>query len=157
MTVRGSFPRMLASLRHDTRGTMLIETALVTPVLVLMSIGSFEASQMYARESELQTAASEAAAIALAAPPNDATKRTTLRNILKTSTGLASTGVTVAAEYRCGTSTAYVTSNTTCGTQTVSNFVRINLIDTYTPTWTQIGIGGSVTFRVTRYVMIGQT
>ena len=157
MSERSSLRSILTGLRRDTRGTMLIETALVTPMLVLLSIGSFEASQMFARESELQTAASEASAIALASKPDTDAKRLTIRSIIKSSTGLTNQAVTVVAEYRCGTSTTYVTSNTSCGVQTVSNFVRINLVDTYTPTWTQIGIGGSVTFRVTRYVMIGQS
>jgi Flp pilus assembly protein TadG len=148
---------LLSRLRRDARGAMMIETALVAPTLVLLSIGSFEASQMFAREAELQTAASEASAIALASKPDTQAKLNTLKEVVKTSTGLGNSGVTVVAEYRCGTTAAYVTSNTSCGTQTVSNFVRINLIDTYTPGWTQIGIGGPVTFRVTRYVMIGQT
>jgi Flp pilus assembly protein TadG len=135
----------------------MIETALVAPMLVLMSIGSFEASQMFARESELQTAASEASSIALASKPDTQAKRNTLREIIKTSTGLSNSNVTVDAAYRCGTSTDYVTTDTGCGTEKVSNFVRIHITDTYTPGWTHVGIGGAVTYRVTRYVMLNQT
>lgn len=157
MKVRQSLSLVACRLQHESRGTMMIETALVAPMLVLMSIGSFEASQMFARESELQTAASEASSIALASKPDTQAKRNTLRDIIKTSTGLSNSGVTVTDMYRCGTDTAYVASTSTCGTQKVSNFVKIYITDTYTPGWTQVGIGGPVTYRVTRYVMLNQT
>jgi Flp pilus assembly protein TadG len=151
------FRSLIVRLRCETRGTMMIETALVAPMLVLMSVGSFEASQMFAREAELQTAASEASSIALASKPDTQAKRNTLRDIIKTSTGLSNSGVTVTAMYRCGTSTAYVATDSGCGTQKVSNFVQIYITDTYTPGWTNVGIGGPVTYRVTRYVMLNQT
>jgi Flp pilus assembly protein TadG len=152
-----SFHRLFTRLRRDAQGTMMIETALVAPMLVLMSVGSFEASQMFAREAELQTAASEASAIALASKPDTQAKRNTLRDVIKTSTGLTNSNVTVTAMYRCGTSTTYVATDSGCGTQKVSNFVQIYLTDTYTPGWTHVGIGGAVTYRVTRYVMLNQT
>jgi Flp pilus assembly protein TadG len=154
---RFSLNALIGRLRRDAQGAMMVETALVAPMLILMSIGSFEASQMFARESELQTAASEASAIALASKPDTQAKRNTLRDIIKTSTGLSNSGVTVTDQYRCGTSTDYVATNTGCGTLTVSNFVKIYITDTYTPGWTQVGIGGPVTYRVTRYVMLNQS
>jgi Flp pilus assembly protein TadG len=147
----------IRDLRRDTRGAMMIETALVTPMLVMMALGSFDASRMFARESELQTAASEASAIALASKPDTSAKRATLKNIIVSSTGLPSSGVTVDAVYRCSSNTAYVNDSTTCGSLTVSNYVKIYMTGTYTPQWTQFGIGGPVTFRITRYVMMGHT
>ncbi|MCB2056947.1 MAG: pilus assembly protein, partial [Novosphingobium sp.] len=39
---------------------MLVETAIVAPVLVLMSMGAFQVSQVVARQTELQGAAAEA-------------------------------------------------------------------------------------------------
>ena len=54
--------RHLATLLRDTRGAMLIETAIVAPVLVLMSLGAFQVSTMVARQSELQSAVAEASA-----------------------------------------------------------------------------------------------
>lgn len=153
----GKFRPFLNKLRGDSCGAMLVETAMVTPMLLVLSLGSYDASRMFARESELQTAASEASAIALANPPDTTAELTTLRNIIKSSTGLTDTDVTVVLEYRCGNNAAYVTSNTSCGTQTVSNFVRINITDIYRPTYADFGIGGNINYRVTRYVMIGQT
>jgi Flp pilus assembly protein TadG len=150
-----SILNLIRNLHRDTRGAMMIETALVTPMLVLMALGSFDASQMFARESELQTAASEASAVALASKPDTAAKRDTLQDIIVNSTGLPDADVTVAAVYRCGSNTVYVTNSTTCGSMTVSNYVRIYMTGTYTPQWTQFGIGSPVTFRITRYVMMG--
>jgi Flp pilus assembly protein TadG len=147
----------LIRLTGNADGTTVIETAIVAPVLVLMSIGSFEASQMFARSSELQTAAAEASAIALANTPDTAAERDTLKAIIVASTGLSANNVTVTAEYRCGSNTDYVTDSTTCGSSTVSSFVKIYMTDTYTPAWTDFGIGGSVTYRMTRHVMMGQS
>lgn len=146
----------IKGLRRDKRGAMMIETALVTPMLVMMALGSFDASRMFAREAELQTAASEASAIALASKPDTSAKRATLKSVIVASTGLAAADVTVDAAYRCGTATAYVATNTACGTAKISNYVRIYMTGVYTPQWTQFGIGGPITFRITRHVMIGQ-
>ena len=145
-------PRLL----RDTRGTMLIETAIVAPVLVLMSLGAFQVSTMVARQSELQSAAAEASAIALAATPDTDAKRATLKSIIMTSSGLPSNKVTVAAARRCGTNSTFTNGNT-CGTgQKVSTYVRINLTDTYTPAWTSFGLGSPINYNVTRYVMLKQ-
>ena len=147
---------LLARLRDDLCGTMVIETAIVTPVLVLLSLGSYQVSMIVARQSELDSAAAEGAAIALATPPDTSAKRTTLHDILVTSTGLSSGNVTVTAAYRCNGATAYVT--TACSTGQVSaNYVKIYLTTTYTPTWTHYGIGSPITYRVTRYVQYSQS
>ncbi|NCU11657.1 MAG: pilus assembly protein, partial [Sphingomonadaceae bacterium] len=67
--------QLLGRLHRESDGAMVIETALVAPVLVLLSLGAFQISGVIARQTELQSAASEAAAIALASPPDSATKR----------------------------------------------------------------------------------
>jgi Flp pilus assembly protein TadG len=156
MKSKASFLQTIRNLRSDNRGAMMIETALVTPMLVMMALGSFDASRMFAREAELQTAASEAAAIALASKPDTSAKRTTLKNVIVASTGLAAANVSVDAAYRCGITATYVTTNTSCGSDKISNYVKIYMTGTYTPQWTQFGIGGPITYRITRYVMIGQ-
>lgn len=158
--------RFLARLRSDECGAMVIETALVAPVLVLMSLGAFQISGMVARQTELESAASEAAAVALAAKPDTADKRTTLRQVIMASTNLpeASTtdsssstrGVSVTEAYRCGVTTTYVTSSTSCTAGQISKYVKISLVDTYTPAWTRFGVGSPMTYRVTRYVMYKQ-
>ncbi len=146
---------MLYRLLGDQRGSMVIETAVIIPALAMMSIGGFEASRMIARESELQTAATEAANIALTAPPNTAAKRTTLQSVIMDSTGLAIADVTVSAVFRCGTATSFVTDNTSCtDSNTVSSFVKINLTDTYAPSWTNFGISTAINYNITRTVQL---
>ena len=151
---------MLKQLCRDQRGTMVIETAIVAPVLVLMSLGAFQVSSLVARQSELDSAAAEGAAIAIASPPNTDAKRTTLQQVVTASTNGRPTdtaAVTVTAAYRCNSSTAYVTDPTTCTSGVISNFVKIYITETYTPTWVRYGIASAITFRTTRYVEFSQT
>ena len=148
---------LFARLLRDQRGTMVIETAVVAPVLVLMSLGAFQVSTLVARQSELDSAAAEGAAIAIASPPNTSAKLTTLQQVIMTSTGLAASNVFVTAAYRCNSSTAYVTTSTSCTSGVISHFVKIYITDTYTPKWVQYGIGSPITYRVTRYVEYSQS
>ena len=147
----------LAGLGRDERGTMVIETAIVTPVLVLMSLGAFQVSTVVARQSELDSAAAEGAAIALASPPTTSAKRAMLQQVIVASTGLATGNVAVTAAYRCNSATAYVTASTSCTSGVISNFVKIYITDTYTPRWVHFGIGSPITYRVTRYVEYSQS
>jgi len=147
---------LLQSFRRNERGAMIIETAIVAPVLVLMSLGAFQVSKMVARQSELESAASEAAAVALSSAPDNAAKRTTLQQVIMSSTNLSASHVAVSEVYRCNSSTAYVTALTSCTSGVVSKYVKIALTDTYTPTWTRFGVGSPLSFRVNRYVMYKQ-
>lgn len=148
--------KWLARLRDDRRGSMMIETAIVTPVLLLLSMGAFQVSSVVARQTELQDAAAEASAIALASPPDTSAKRTVLKNIIMASTGLTTDKVTVTEKFRCGSATTYVDDATTCAGSKVGHFILIQLDDTYTPVWTQWGFSRPLQFNVDRYVMIKQ-
>ena len=157
-----TFMGRLSRLCRDQRGTMVIETAIVAPVLVLMSLGAFQVSSLVARQSELDSAAAEGAAIAIASPPNNAAKRTTLQQVIATSITPAAPAVnnvtvTVSAAYRCNSATAYVTDPNTCTSGVISNFVKIYITDIYTPTWVNYGIGSNITYRTTRYAEYSQT
>jgi len=139
----------------DQSGSMLIETAVVTPALVLMAIGGFEASNLVARQSELQSAAAEAATISLAAPPETETEVQTIRDVIKMSTDLDNDHVDVTRVVRCGTNTAYVAFGTDCGDGvTTSTFLSIVITDSYTPQWASFGLGGPVEYNVSRTVQI---
>ena len=146
----------LGLLQRDTRGAMVIETAIVAPVLLLMSLGAFQVSSVVARQSELDSAAAEGAAIAIASQPNTSAKRTALEQVIETSTGLTGSNVVVSEAYRCNSSTVYVTSASSCTSGVISNFLKIYLEDTYTPTWVEFGVGSPITYRVTRYVQYSQ-
>jgi Flp pilus assembly protein TadG len=148
---------LLSSLRQDGEGAMVIETAIVAPVLVLLSLGAFQVSTIIARQSELQSAAAEASAIALAAAPDTFAKRVTVKGVIQASTGLASDKVIISEVYRCDSETGYVSNTANCSSSNViSRYVRIQLLDTYTPTWTRFGVGSPLNFNEVRYVMYKQ-
>lgn len=149
-------PHFLAGLREDSAGTMAIETAIVAPVLVLMSLGSYQVSGIVARQTELESAAAEGSGIALASAPDTPAKRTTLQQVMMASTNLSASQVTVTEVYRCNSATAYLTATTSCTSGVLSKYVKIYITDTYTPAWTSFGVGSPINYRVTRYVMYKQ-
>lgn len=144
-----------ARIWRDQTGSTVIETALIAPVLILLSIGTFDVSRMMARQSELQKAANEASDIVLAAEPTTEAKRATLESILEASTGLPTSKVVVTVAYRCDTDATYVTDATACSNQdTVTTYIKIVMTDDYTPMWTNFGIKGAFAYNVTRQVQI---
>ncbi|MXO72234.1 TadE/TadG family type IV pilus assembly protein [Alteraurantiacibacter buctensis] len=151
--------RALSLLRRALRcqaGSMAIETAIIAPVLIALSIGGFEIGSIVARQTELQSAAAEAAAIVRAATPATSEERTAIRDVVATSTGLSTGQVSVTEIYRCADATAYVTSEADCSTGVVINkFIRLAIADTYHPLWAEFGIGSELTFDVTRTVQVG--
>lgn len=146
---------VLAAIRRDRKGTMVIETAIVAPVLILLSIGAFEASRMVARQAELQSAAAEASSIVLAAMPTTDTQINTIEDIIEASSGLPDANVSLTKVYRCGTDADYVTSADSCADVTTrTNYIRIRMRDMITPQWSHLGIGGPVHYNVERTVQV---
>lgn len=148
---------LISRLQQDRHGAMVVETAIVLPALVMLSLGAFDASKMIARQTELQQAVAEAAQIALASTPDTQSERDTIAGIIRTSTGLTGTKaqqVVIGVEYRCGTSTTLSTANTCGTTGAVSTYMTISVNDTYTPIWTGFGIGSPVSLTVSRKVVI---
>lgn len=145
----------IGTLARDATASMAIETALVTPILALLAIGGFEASGMVARQSELQSAAAEAAAISLAVPPETEEEVNAIRDVIKFSTGLTNDEVFVSRIKRCGVDDDYIAFTDTCAPGVdVSTFLNIYITDTYTPPWVDFGIGETLTYRVLRTVQI---
>lgn len=145
----------IARIRRNEDGSMAIETAFVAPVLLVLALGGFEVSSMVARQTELQTAAAEAAAVVRAVIPETAAERTTVRDILVTSTGLTNDQVTISEVYRCGTTNVYVTIINSCVGGTQYKFIKVELTDTYAPVWTKFGIASGFDYNITRTVQIG--
>lgn len=140
-------------IRH-VGGTMAIETALITPLLAMMSLGVFEVSRIVSREQQLQSAANEASEIILAAAGGSGISSTDLEAILETSLNLQANQLTIAQRYRCGTG-SISTTMPTCGTgQQIYTYVHLTLSDTYTPIWTSFGVGSSVTYDIQRTVQV---
>lgn len=148
-------PVLARSLACDRRGSMVIETAVVAPVLLLLALGGFESSRIVARQTELQTAAAEAAAIVRASPPTTEAHRTTVGDVVKASLGLGDENVTVTELYRCGDADAVVTDKTTCGAdEAVATYIEVVITDSYVPLWTTFGVGSTIDYRVDRMVFI---
>jgi Flp pilus assembly protein TadG len=110
-----------ARLRLDRTGAVSLETALIAPVLLAMSMGSYETSRIVARQTELQAASAQASSVALASEPTSETRRATLKGIIQTETGLDQDRVSVTAAYRCGSSNNYVIDATVCGSNLISS------------------------------------
>ncbi|WP_296676021.1 TadE/TadG family type IV pilus assembly protein [Novosphingobium sp.] len=147
--------RGLVRLLRDTAGAVVIETAIVAPALVLMSVGTLQVSQVVARQHELQAGADEAMGIALAGWTDNDTQVAAMKTVLKRSTNVTDANITITRMYRCGTDTSYVTDKTTCGTnKLIATFLRMKLKDTYTPVWTQLGVGQPINLAVTRMVQV---
>jgi Flp pilus assembly protein TadG len=156
---------LLRRLLRDRAGSMLIETAIAAPVLVTLALGTFEVARIVERQQELQSAAAEAEIIALATGSGASANAAQVEAILKTSLGFTTAGdedkVDVQGFYRCDATDTAVATATGCDTDpddedVVSGtpYYHIQLQDSYTPTWTQFGVGGPVSFSVERWVLV---
>ncbi|MXO48514.1 pilus assembly protein [Erythrobacter vulgaris] len=145
----------LDALGGDRNGSMVIETAIVLPVLIMLCLGGFEVSRLVSRNNELQIAVAEAGSIVLASLPEEQSDIDKLEEIIETSTGLPPDKVTLAKKYRCNSDASLVVDITTCPTGAViSEFVEIEIADWYTPIWTDFGVGQTVNYDLTRRVQI---
>ena len=143
-------------LSRSERGSMAIETAIVAPVLVMLSLGSFEVSRMVARQHELQNCACEASAIALAANMGAETNTQQIAGILKDSLHLSTNEVTVTKVYRCNAQTTVTTTVPDCddGNEVMSTYIRLQLTDSHAPIWTKFGVGTNFNYSVQRTVQL---
>ena len=147
--------RKLLSFLRDNRGSVVVETALVAPVLALMSVGAFQVSQAVARQHELQTGADDAAALALAGWRQDTGDITAVKQVIRRTLSLSDSQVTVVRKFRCGTATALVDDRATCTPGTiVTSYIQIRLTDTYTPMWADFGVGSAIAYDVRRLVVV---
>ncbi len=147
--------KRIHALLRDLRGSMAIETAIVAPVLVLMALGTFEAGTIVSRQHELQSGAAEGEIIAMAAAQGAVTNADQIGTIIAESLGLSEGQVKVTRMYRCDISGNRVSTKDNCPEHSVvTSYVNIVINDTYTPVWTQFGVGGPVNFQVNRMVVL---
>lgn len=162
---------LASRLRDETRGAIVIETALIAPLLVLMTIGTFEVSQMVSRQHELQGGAADATAVALAANQGAQTDVEELAELLRKSLNLNENQVTVTKVFRCDASDGFVATASECvasnsgntdnngvanglALKRTSSYVKIELRDTFEPSWCKLGVGKPFTFKVDRMVQL---
>jgi Flp pilus assembly protein TadG len=146
----------LARLGQNQAGAMLIESAIVTPVLILLSLGAYQVSTLVARDSELVGAMAEAESMVLAAELDTEEKRATLKEILVDSTDIPADNISVLQAFRCDASTSYVMTNSCEVGSKVSSYIKITIEDTYNPIWLKFGIGEPFDYEVERYIMTEQ-
>ena len=145
----------LRALRGDRTGAAAIEAAFVIPILLAMSLGGVEVSQIVARHTELRTAAAEAVAIAVSSPPTSQSHYDIIEDILEESTGLPDADVVLTEMFRCNDDPDMTDDETDCDADdVVATFLEIEMQETYSPTWTDFGIGSDINFAVERTVQI---
>jgi Flp pilus assembly protein TadG len=146
---------MLRRLLLDARASMAIETAIVAPTLIMMTLGAFEVSTMVARQQELQTAANEAAIIAVATNRGASVTPDQLAAIIRSSVDVNANQLTISQRFRCGTSAQLVTARSSCTTgQAVSTYMTISITDQHEPIWHAYGLGRAINFSVQRTVQV---
>ena len=152
---------LLARLLRDCRGTMVIETAIVAPVLIVLSIGAFEISSIVARHSELQSAAAEAVAIVMAATPENQVQIEQIEAVMENSTGIPEVDVSFAIKVRCGTDNDLTVRQdltpdpALCGGEDRQSwFLAISMTDRYDPVWAKFGMGEQLVYNVQRMVQL---
>jgi Flp pilus assembly protein TadG len=155
-TARSLFARLLR-LPRDKRGTTVIEVAILAPVLIIMALGGFDVSRMIARQHELQSGAGDAEQIVLAAASGTSTDVNTIKSVLANTLGIPNDAshITVVKKFRCGTATSLQSSVCSSGTYE-STYLQVTFNDSYTPLWSQFGIGSPVNYQVQRLVQISQ-
>jgi len=147
--------RVFARLRDCAEGAMIIETAIVTPVLVMISVGIYDSGRLFERQMFLQSAIGQATAIALAANSGATTDINTVKQMLVDSTTLPADQVVVEKKYRCAEDTTLLDSPATCNPSgEISTYLKVSLTDHYTPMWTDFGVGRAIDFTVTRTAQI---
>lgn len=146
---------LLRALAACREGAVVIEVAVLAPVLVLLGLGTVEVSTLVSRQSELQSALAEAAAITLASTPDTDAKIETIKAIISASANVNAANIAITTTYRCGTDTTYVTLPGYCTvTGEISKYLQITVNETYTPYWTKFGVSKPVQLSLTRTIQI---
>jgi hypothetical protein len=141
-------------LLRDVCGTMAIETAIVAPVLALMAIGVFEVGTLVSRQQELQSSASEAEGIILAAAAGAGTNSAKIEEVIEHSLNLDPEQVTLTQRFRCDAAETLTADAAGCDDERpIYQYVVLHVTDTYTPVWTWFG-SKPHTYNVERTVQV---
>lgn len=129
------------ALARDIRGSSLIETALIAPMLVLLAAGSIDAGLGYARKLKVQQAAARAVELATVSGLV-ANLQTSMTNEGAAAAGVATGNVTIDMWLECD-GVRQLDVNGTCLASAPSRFVSVTITDTYTPMYAGFFSGGS--------------
>jgi Flp pilus assembly protein TadG len=146
----------LRLLWRDARGSAVIETAFVCPLLAIMALGAFDVSRMVARQTELQDIAAEVSQMSMAKVPESIEDLEQLQSIAMAASGLSEDDVTIELAYRCNNDTTLQAASSSCESgDEVSTLITIEMEDSYIPQWTEFGIGSAVDLEISRTSQIG--
>ena len=140
---------------RDNCGSMAIETALIAPLLAMLTLGSFEVGSMVARQHELQSAANEAETIVMATNLGATIDIADIEDILQESVDLKDSQISVERRYRCALANGRVKEKGSCGSaDIIYEYIRVEINDSYDPTWTAWGVGKPIDYKVIRTVQV---
>ncbi|MEY4269940.1 MAG: hypothetical protein RLZZ58_1156 [Pseudomonadota bacterium] len=144
----------LSRLRHDRRGAVIIETALITPLLLIMSIGAYDVSRLVARQTELQEVAAEVSAIAMAQVAEDR-DLDQLQAIAVAASGVDDDNVSIVENVKCGTDDDLEVAGYECAEgEETSTMLVIEIDATYVPYYSNFGVKHNIELNITRSVQV---
>lgn len=145
--------RLLADIRRHEAGVAAIEFCLTLPVLLALTLGVYDVSQLVARRLDFQQALTEAAGLAIAQPAQ-AINHEYLKSVVATAAKVPASAVTVASELRCDD---VVTTTMICPQNGDERalYVRMSINASYVPTWSHFSIDRPIAMAITRVVRIG--
>lgn len=154
--MRGSrLYRFAGALLGSEEGAVVIETAVATPVLAVLALGTFDVSQIVTRQMDLQSCAHQGEELALASNWGGNNDVNLIASILTESFNLRDDQVEVERLFRCDAEATLTDASTNCAENAVvSTYVRITLTDSYTPLWTKFGVGSTHQFNIVRLVQL---
>jgi len=153
----------LPRLFRDSSGTMVVETAIVAPVLAMMAFGAYDVAKLVQRQLDLQSAASEAEIIAFASEAGASADPQKVDDILTVSMGFNpntdQNKVIVTGKFLCDGGTTPVDTAAACDvnpavTEVATPYFHIQVTDTYTPFWTKYGVGSPINLGVDRWILV---
>ncbi|MEO0033137.1 MAG: hypothetical protein RIS94_2895 [Pseudomonadota bacterium] len=134
---------------------VVLEFALLAPLLMLMGLGAVEVSRIVARQAQLQAAVAEAGQIVLTSNPDNDTKIAAIKTVVANTTGLSTSAVTIATVYRCGVDATYVSLPGYCPvTGEIAKFLQVSVTDSYSPYWRKLGVGKAITMKIKRTIQL---
>lgn len=122
----------LGRLLRDNRGTSLIETSIITPVLALLVIVGVETASGVQEQLRVQQAADRAANFALTAGMTVATT-SLIQSEAATAANISVSNVTVNKWLECNSVTQSLFTATCSSGVSPARYVSVAIADTYTP------------------------
>lgn len=126
------FRTVIQDLARETRGTAVIETAVVATCLSILIMGTVDVARYGAAILNVQQGINRGLEMAMMGGPNTST--TTIQSEVATQAGVSTSAVTVTQSQTCAGTTATFGSSCTSGQET-RKFYTVRVQTTFTPTF----------------------